>query len=79
MHLIVINHAYNIAHNLHCLKRLERHPPLKDIFERDGAHDPHGVTTYRRYGYRLREIAAYLGVHYATVSRQLAQAEKNDV
>ncbi|MEX0807052.1 MAG: helix-turn-helix domain-containing protein [Candidatus Binatia bacterium] len=27
-------------------------------------------------GYRLNEIAAYLGVHYATVSRRLKQIEQ---
>ncbi|MBS0152037.1 MAG: hypothetical protein JSR31_13945 [Nitrospira sp.] len=30
---------------------------------------------YRRYGYRLREIAAHLGVQAVTVSRRLKQAE----
>lgn len=34
---------------------------------------------YRRYGYRLREIAEHLGVHYATVSRRLKRAEQGDV
>ncbi|MCH6556991.1 MAG: helix-turn-helix domain-containing protein, partial [Nitrospirae bacterium] len=34
---------------------------------------------YRRYGYRLAEIAAYLGVHYATVSRHLARSERQHV
>jgi DNA-binding MarR family transcriptional regulator len=30
---------------------------------------------YREHGYRLREIAAHLGVHYATVSRKLKKVE----
>jgi len=34
---------------------------------------------YRRHGYRLAEIADYLGVHYATVSRRLKAAEQQDV
>ena len=34
---------------------------------------------YRRHGYRLAEIADHLGVHYATVSRRLKQAEQDDV
>ena len=56
-----------------------KRPTLKEIFERRGSYHQHMVTAYRRYGYRLKEIAAHLGVHYATVSRQLVQAEKNDV
>lgn len=31
---------------------------------------------YRDHGYRLREIATYYGVHYATVSRWLRAAER---
>ena len=30
---------------------------------------------YREHGYRLHEIATYLGVHYATVSRKLKKIE----
>jgi len=32
-----------------------------------------------RYGYRLREIADHVGVHYATVSRQLKKMEARNV
>jgi DNA-binding MarR family transcriptional regulator len=31
---------------------------------------------YRQYGYPLAEIAGHMGVHPATVSRRLKQAEK---
>ena len=31
---------------------------------------------YQEHGYRLHEIAAHLGVHYATVSRRLKQMEQ---
>ncbi|MBI3355910.1 MAG: helix-turn-helix domain-containing protein, partial [Nitrospirae bacterium] len=34
---------------------------------------------YRTYGYRLAEIADHLGVHAATVSRRLKQAEQANV
>ena len=34
---------------------------------------------YRQYGYRLAEIASHLGVHAATVSRRLKQAEQGNV
>lgn len=32
---------------------------------------------YREHGYTMREIAAHLGVHYATVSRRLRRHEAN--
>jgi REP-associated tyrosine transposase len=34
------------------------------------------VQAYKEHGYRLHEIAAHLGVHYATVSRRLKRMEK---
>lgn len=37
------------------------------------------LVAYRRYGYRLREIADHVGVHYATVSRQLKREEAKNV
>ena len=49
-------------------------PELEEIFGGAGASDPVAVA-YRTYGYTLREIAAYLGCHYATVSRRLRRSE----
>ena len=34
------------------------------------------AVAYREHGYRLQEIAAHLGVHYATVSRKLQKLER---
>ena len=34
---------------------------------------------YDRYGYRMQEIARYLGMHYSTVSRWLRRIEKANV
>lgn len=48
-------------------------PPLSDIFQR--FPDAPVATAYRRYGYRLHEIGAYLGCHYSTVSRRLRREE----
>ena len=49
-------------------------PTLERIFARDGET---GIgRAYREHGYRLQEIAAYLGVHYATVSRKLKKIER---
>ena len=53
-----------------------KRPRLQNVFERRGSRDQQIATAYRRYGYRLREIAEHLGVHYATVSRRLKRAEQ---
>ena len=49
-------------------------PKLQKIVR--GIDDPAVLQAYKEHGYRLREIAAHLGVHYATVSRRLKQIEK---
>jgi DNA-binding MarR family transcriptional regulator len=36
------------------------------------------IEAYREHGYRLQEIAAHLGVHYATVSRKLKKLEQTN-
>ena len=49
-------------------------PTLERIFAKGGEN---GIAqAYREHGYRLREIATHLGVHYATVSRRLKQIER---
>lgn len=51
-------------------------PSLRALFQR-GRHRNRVVhEAYRRYGYRLVEIAAHLGVHSATISRWLRRAEQ---
>lgn len=42
---------------------------LEQLFEEHGEHAL--VVAYRDEGYRLREIADHLGVHYSTVSRRV--------
>jgi putative transposase len=59
------------------IARRQREPisvSLEDILrgEEDGAI----LRAYREGGFRLREIAAVLGVHYSTVSRRLAAQER---
>ncbi len=51
-------------------------PALREVFQRRGAEERLIAVAYRQYGYRLREIADHLGIHYATVSRRLKQAER---
>lgn len=49
-------------------------PSLERIFAKSGEQ---GIAlAYKEHGYRLHEIAAHLGVHYATVSRRLKQTEQ---
>lgn len=54
-------------------------PPLHAVFQRRGRETQLIAVAYRQYGYRLHEIATHLGVHYATVSRRLKQAEQANV
>ncbi|MFQ5846360.1 MAG: transposase [Candidatus Methylomirabilales bacterium] len=48
-------------------------PTLAQLFRQRGERAIGAA--YREYGYRLREIAEHLGVHYATVSRKLRVQE----
>ena len=52
--------------------------PIKPTLGRIFAEDRKtGIAqAYREHGYRLQEIAAHLGVHYATVSRKLKKIER---
>lgn len=54
-------------------------PSLREIFQRRRGEQRLIAVAYRQYGYRLAEIADHLGVHYATVSRRLKQAEEAHV
>ena len=54
-------------------------PSLRVLFARKQAPARLIRDAYRRHGYRLAEIADHLGVHYATVSRHLKQAEQADI
>lgn len=50
-------------------------PSLAELFRK--REERALVLAYRAYGYRLREIADHLGVHYATVSRRLRRLEED--
>ena len=49
-------------------------PSLQRIFAKRGKN---AIADAYEQGYRLNEIAAHLGVHYATVSRRLKQFESS--
>jgi len=55
-------------------QRLIDRPSLQDLFACT-AEDEAIVSAYRRHGYRLNEIATFLGVHYSTISRRLRMLE----
>lgn len=50
-------------------------PALAELLRPEEHQHQQVLTAYRDYGYRMREIAAHLGVHYATVSRWLQASE----
>lgn len=52
-------------------------PALDALFAAPTDRPGSVLTAYRAYGYRLREIAEYLQVHYTTVSRWLRAAEQD--
>lgn len=55
-------------------QRLINRPSLAEVF----ANEPDDLAiaaAYRQYGYKLKDIADYLGVHYSTVSRRLRKQE----
>lgn len=56
--------------------RVQRQPVRPRLHEILGRRGDEGIAVaYRHYGYRLREIADHLEVHYATVSRRLRKVE----
>jgi REP element-mobilizing transposase RayT len=54
-------------------------PSLRALFQVGQSRKHVVYTAYRQHGYRLAEVATHLGVHYATVSRWLKQAEQRHV
>lgn len=54
-------------------------PSLESLFRKRRDRGKAVDEAYHRYGYRMREIAGHLGVHYATVSRWLKQAKTSHI
>lgn len=57
-------------------QRLVNRPSLQEVFASAPQHEVI-PTAYREYGYKLKEIADFLGVHYSTVSRRLHDHESS--
>ena len=59
-------------------QRYAGRPELKEIFKRRSSRGERGrnekiYNAHIRYGYRLKEIADYLGIHYTTVSKVIKE------
>ena len=62
------------------IQRYLNRPKLADLLgkgDKKKDRDRNIYAAHVRYGYRLNEIAAYLGIHYTTVSKVLKNEEKN--
>jgi len=62
------------------IQRYLNRPKLADLFCKEDTkkvRDKNIHAAHVRYGYRLNEIAAYLGIHYTTVSKVLKNEERN--
>ncbi len=72
--------------NLNEVPKIQRYalrPTLKELLpaqKRNGKiiKDKIIYKAYVHYGYTLKEIAEYLGVHYVTISRTIKRVEEND-
>lgn len=65
-----------LIREIHRAHTRAKRPSLPALFQKRRGR-PEGIhEAYRVHGYRLAEIAAHLGVHYSTISRQLKQAEQ---
>jgi hypothetical protein len=55
-------------------------PALKEIFkgQNQKSKDQVMYEAHLQYGYTLKEIAEYIGVHYSTVSRAIKKIEGED-
>jgi len=55
-------------------------PPLNEILKHKDkkSKDQAMYEAYLQYGYTLKDIAEYIGVHYTTVSRTIKKIEGED-
>jgi len=61
-------------------QRYVARPPLKEIFKLKDKKSKDQVMykAHLQYGYTLKDIAEYIGVHYTTVSRAIKKIEGKD-
>ena len=69
--------------NLKEIPRKQRYvtrPPLNELLKHKDkkSKDQAMYEAYLQYGYTLKDIAEYIGVHYTTVSRAIKKIEGED-
>ena len=78
-----IKHLIRGKENLKEITRKQRYvtrPPLKEIlkYQDKKSKDQAIYEAHLQYGYILKDIAEYIGVHYTTVSRAIKRIESED-
>jgi len=78
-----IKHLMSGKENLKEITKKQRYvtrPPLNEIFEPKDKKSKYQAMyeTHQQYGYTLKDIAEYLGVHYTTVSKVIKIIEGED-
>ena len=78
-----IKHLIRGKENFKEITRKQRYitsPPLNEIFKHldKKSKDQAIYKAYLQYGYTLKDIAEYIGVHYTTVSKVIKRIEGED-
>jgi len=76
-----IKHLIRGKENLKEIPRKQRYvtrPPLNEIFKDKKSREQAMYEACLQYGYTLKDIAEYIGVHYTTVSRVIKRIEGED-
>jgi len=78
-----INHLMSVKENLKEITKKQLYvtrPPLNEIFKPKDQKSKDQVMyeAHQQYGYTLKDIAEYIGVHYTTVSRVIKRIEREE-
>ena len=78
-----IKHLMSVTVNLKEITKKQRYvtrPPLNEIFEPKDkkSKDQAMYEAHQQYGYTLKDIAEYIGVHYTTVSKVIKRIDGED-
>jgi len=78
-----INHLMSVKENLKEITKKQRYvtrPPLNEIlkYQDKKSRDQAMYEAHQQYGYTLKDIAEYIGVHYTTASKVIKRIEGED-